>query len=115
MSRLLSNSVRPIAAFGPRRMSKLPDVATLEEQGFVDPIGRVAAWHGISGPAGLPNAIRDRLSALFVEGGRNEAVKRVLDNAGAEPAADWREMTRLIREEGPVIKAMVTELGVRLD
>ena len=76
---------------------------------------RSAAWHGISGPAGLPEAIRDRLSALFVEGGRSEAVKRVLDNAGAEPAADWREMTRLIREEGPLIKAMVTELGVRLD
>ncbi|HPU54168.1 MAG TPA: tripartite tricarboxylate transporter substrate binding protein, partial [Burkholderiaceae bacterium] len=31
--RLQSNSLRPIAAFGPRRMSKLPDVATLEEQG----------------------------------------------------------------------------------
>jgi hypothetical protein len=42
-------------------------------------------------------------------------VKRVLDSAGAEPAADWREMTRLIREEGPLVKAMVTELGVKLD
>jgi tripartite-type tricarboxylate transporter receptor subunit TctC len=116
IARLQAASVKPIAVLGPRRMGKLPEVATFLEQGMVDKIASVSAWHAVLGPAGLPTDIRDRLSSLMVEAGKSDAVRKMLDNAGIdEGAGDWRELDRLYKEEGPVVLAFVKELGVKLD
>ncbi|MBM3527889.1 MAG: tripartite tricarboxylate transporter substrate binding protein [Alphaproteobacteria bacterium] len=49
-----SGAVRPIGVAAKERVSVLPDVPTLGEQGFPDEIG---AWFGLLAPAGTPPAI----------------------------------------------------------
>ena len=51
--------VRALAVAAKVREPTLPDVPTFAEQGFPDVIG--STWFGVSGPAGLPAQILDRL------------------------------------------------------
>jgi tripartite-type tricarboxylate transporter receptor subunit TctC len=54
--------LRAIAALAPKRLPQLPDVPTLEEQGY--PVGFVP-WYGLFGPASMPNDLVTRLNALL--------------------------------------------------
>lgn len=54
--------LRAIAAFAPKRLPQLPDVATLEEQGFQ--VGFVP-WYGLFGQASMPNDMVTRLNTLL--------------------------------------------------
>lgn len=59
MTHVRSGKLRALAIAGPRRISTMPDVATLSEQGVNLTKG---PWTGIIGPANMPKAIVDRLS-----------------------------------------------------
>lgn len=54
--------LRAIAAFSPKRLPQLPDVATLEEQGFS---AGFVPWYGLFGPASMPNDMVTRLNGLL--------------------------------------------------
>ncbi|RYJ04107.1 MAG: tripartite tricarboxylate transporter substrate binding protein [Acetobacteraceae bacterium] len=56
---LRSGSVRGVAMATAERHPAFPEIATFREQGF-DAVSN--SWFGISGPAGLPAAVVDRLS-----------------------------------------------------
>ena len=56
-----SGNVRIIAAAGPRRSKARPDLPTVAESGV--PGFSTGAWWGIIGPAGLPDAIVDKIRA----------------------------------------------------
>ena len=58
-----AGKVRPIAITSARRSTALPDVPTFAEAGYADL--DVPAWYGILAPAGLPDAIAERLAAEF--------------------------------------------------
>lgn len=62
-----SGALRPIGVMGTQRVSSLPDVPTVAEQGFADV--DVAGWFAAIGPKGLPAAqvkrLRDALVAAF--------------------------------------------------
>ncbi len=53
--------VRILAVMSERRIDGWPDVPTIAEQGFPDLVA--STWFGLSGPAGLPAPIADRLHA----------------------------------------------------
>jgi tripartite-type tricarboxylate transporter receptor subunit TctC len=55
--------LRALAVSSRVRIGAMPDVPTLEEAGF--PGFEAVSWHMIVGPAGLPKAIVERLSAEF--------------------------------------------------
>ena len=71
--------VRPVAVTTKTRVSALPDVPTLEEQGF--PNFEIASWYGLWGPAGMPADVVATLNR-----GIAEAVKtpRVMDRVAAQ-------------------------------
>ncbi len=54
--------VRAIAALSKKRLPQLPDLPTLDEQGF--PLGFVP-WYGLFGPASMPPDLVSRLNALM--------------------------------------------------
>ena len=56
---LRQGSVRGVAMATAERHPAFPEIATFREQGF-DAVS--TSWFGISGPAGLPAAVVDRLS-----------------------------------------------------
>jgi tripartite-type tricarboxylate transporter receptor subunit TctC len=104
---VVDGSVRAIAIHGPDRPALLPDVPTLEEQGF--PIGG-QGWIGLAAPGGTPEPILDKLyeaaSATMKE---PEFVKRFYDGLGLQPRYMTRqEFTAFMRtdrvEAGELVK-----------
>jgi tripartite-type tricarboxylate transporter receptor subunit TctC len=61
LSNLQAGTIRPLATMTVARSPKLPDVPTMAEAGYPTVLGGL--WFGLSGPAGLPNDVVDRLSA----------------------------------------------------
>jgi tripartite-type tricarboxylate transporter receptor subunit TctC len=53
--------VRILAVMSERRIPGWPDIPTIVEQGFPDLVA--STWFGLSGPAGLPASVADRLHA----------------------------------------------------
>jgi tripartite-type tricarboxylate transporter receptor subunit TctC len=63
-----------------QRVSGLPNVPTLLEQGF--PANVSSSWQGVLVPAGTPRAIVDKLHAATVKAGANPEVKQRMEEAG---------------------------------
>src|SRR6202051_2103823 len=61
LSNLQAGTIRPLAAMSTARSPMLPDVPTMAEAGYPTVLGGL--WFGLSGPAGLPKDVVDRLSA----------------------------------------------------
>src|ERR1700692_4169583 len=61
LSNIQAGTIRPLAAMSTARLPMLPDVPTMAEPGSPTFLGGL--WFGLSGPAGLPKDLVDRLSA----------------------------------------------------
>ncbi len=100
--------IRAIAVSTAARISSLPDVPTVAEQGF--PGYELNEWNGLYAPAGLPGAVTERLHAAALHALADAGVKQRLEALGAFPvgsspadfaryvAAQREAMARLVRE-----------------
>ncbi len=90
--------LRALAIAGPRRVPVLPNVPTLEEEGFG--IADTSPWYGFMGPAGLPAALVNRIATdtqnLLK---RPDVVQRVTDQGGlVEGEGPEQFAARIVRE-----------------
>ncbi|MEJ8845615.1 tripartite tricarboxylate transporter substrate binding protein [Variovorax rhizosphaerae] len=79
-----AGKLKVLAVTGPRRSTTFPDVPTLEELGIpgFDPVG----WFALFGPAGMPAAVRSKVSAATMDVLRApETVKRI-EELGLTPS-----------------------------
>lgn len=93
-----SGRLRALAVTSERRVADYPNVPTFQEAGY----GRLTAttWFSLSGPAGLPPAIVDRLNAEVRRGLKTPAAQKTLSLDGIE-TFDWDDVvfTRFVRSE----------------
>lgn len=102
----------PLAMMGTQRSSALPDVPTLRELGFTDPLYDTSVWMAALVPARTPAAVVQRLatelrtiatsaevSAMLVERGF-EMMVTTPEQAAAAYRAEFDVVTRRIRELG---------------
>jgi tripartite-type tricarboxylate transporter receptor subunit TctC len=80
---VLAGMLRALGVSTGRRVSTMPDVPTLQEQGVPD--FDVASWYGIAMPAAVPVAIRDRLGAEIVAALNDPGIAQRVRDYGAEP------------------------------
>jgi tripartite-type tricarboxylate transporter receptor subunit TctC len=90
-----------------RRQPSLPNVPAMTE---VIPGFESTAWFGVFGPAKLPPAITEKLSAVIVAGLADLALRERLQNEGAVPVGDTPdEFAAFVREDikhwAPIVKA----------
>jgi tripartite-type tricarboxylate transporter receptor subunit TctC len=78
-----SNGLRAIAAPAPKRVESLPNVPTLEEQGFKDIEGSI--WFGFVAPSGTPKGIVAEFASYFTASIKTSEVKKKLDAVGLYP------------------------------
>jgi tripartite-type tricarboxylate transporter receptor subunit TctC len=78
-----SGKLRAIAVTGTKRHPLIPDVPTFKESGFEGFDG--VQWYGISGPAKLPVAIRDKLNAEINKAIQNPELKERLSAEAISP------------------------------
>ena len=104
-----SGALRPLAISSAQRVPELPDVPTLVELGYPELV--VTTWYSLSGPAGLPKDIIDRLNravniAMGVPKVREHLAQETVETKPMSPD----EMTRFMKGEVdkwvPAVKAM---------
>ncbi|AHV93820.1 Bug family tripartite tricarboxylate transporter substrate binding protein [Bordetella holmesii] len=78
-----AGKLRVLAAATPERLKALPDAPTMAEQGVPD--FTAYAWQGLVAPAGLPQPVKDKLSAELEKTIRSPAVSQKLNDMGVEP------------------------------
>lgn len=81
---MAAGELRGLAVTSPKRSSAAPQLPTMAEAGVPD--FQAVVWHGLSGPAGMPRPIVDRLNASLNKALANPVVVAQLKKAGVAPA-----------------------------
>jgi len=100
--------MRALAILADRRSPGIPELRTAAEQGY--PGMEMAAWAGLFAPAGLPDAIRDRLYAALQAAVTDptvaaQFVAQGVDSALLPPAEFRRYVASEIERWGAVVRA----------
>ncbi|MFN0299774.1 MAG: Bug family tripartite tricarboxylate transporter substrate binding protein [Burkholderiales bacterium] len=108
-----SGRLRALGVMETRRAKNAPEIPTMAESGlpeFVVP----DTWIGILGPAGLPRAIIDRVSAELVKAVNVPDVRAKLEGAGYEISTMGPdELTDSIGKSIDVYRRVVTTAGIK--
>ncbi len=103
--------LRGIAISAPARNPMAPNVPTTTEGGYPSLIA--LNWVGISGPAGLPPAVVERLNAETLAGLRTEIVqRRLLEHAISPTPLGPVEFTAFAQRDVDQIGGMIRALGI---
>jgi tripartite-type tricarboxylate transporter receptor subunit TctC len=99
---------RGLAISAPARLPDYPDIPTFAESGYPDLVATV--WFSLSGPAGLPQPIVERLNAEVRRAMELSDVKDKLRHEGIAPnRLDAKEFTAFVADElrrwGPIVRA----------
>lgn len=106
--------VTAIAITSARRSSLLADVPTIAESGL--PGFAVDTYYGLSAPAGLPPALRQRLNAEVVRAVQSTDARTRLLEDGCEPAGSTpEEYARVIDREIAKWRKVVRDAGIRVE
>ena len=99
---------RGLAISASARLPEYPDIPTFAESGYPDLVATV--WFSLSGPAGLPPQIAERLNAEVRRALELSDVKEKLRHEGITPnRLDAKEFTAFVADElrrwGPIVRA----------
>jgi adhesin HecA-like repeat protein len=108
--------LRAIAVTGEQRMSVLPNVPTMREQGFRDDIFRVTGWIAMAAPAKIPNEVLQRVSAEVRAIVALPETQDRINKMGFIPVGNTPEQFSVIyKNEFPVWERVVKLSGAKLD
>lgn len=114
LQHLKAGRLKALAVASAKRLPQYPDVPTLKELGL-DGV-EVYAWHGLTVPAGTPEAIRAKLTAELQKALANPGVQKALIDFGLEPIpGDAAEMAAFIQSETTRWNALIRERGIKLE
>ncbi|WP_291297662.1 tripartite tricarboxylate transporter substrate binding protein [Elioraea sp.] len=108
LQHMRSGAVRAIAVTAPGRVGLIPDVPTMAELGRPGLTGE--NWVGLSAPAGVPDAVAERIAAVVAEAAALPEVVEKLDAMGLNrapmpPAAFAAMVTQQVANWQPAIRA----------
>jgi tripartite-type tricarboxylate transporter receptor subunit TctC len=83
IAQIRSGRLRPLAALNEKRFAVFPDVPTIAEAGYPGMEGGV--WYGLSGPAGIPRPIVERLAQVMARVVTSPDVQERFATVGAIP------------------------------
>lgn len=113
---LEAGKIKAIGVTGERRMSTLPHVPTLAEQGLKDEAYRVTGWLALAAPAGTPKAVIDRIAAEVRAATRQPDVQARIAAMGFEARDSSPEaFAAVYKQELPVWERLIKQSGAKLD
>jgi tripartite-type tricarboxylate transporter receptor subunit TctC len=100
-----------LAVSSAKRLADRPDLATLDELGYPDMV--TATWHMLSGPAGIPKDVVDRLNREVTAIVKEPQMRKHLEDGAMESRVMTpSELTQYVRDEiakwGPIARAVAT-------
>ena len=106
--------LRALGVSSATRIPALPNVPTIAEAGV--PGYEAIGWNGLTGPAGLPQAVTDRLNADAVKVMKNPDVSKRLSELGLEPRTSTPgEFAGFLKAEVVKWAKVVKDSGARVD
>ena len=106
--------LRMLAITSKARAARWPNVPTAEELGY--PALTAYNWFGISGPAGIPAAVADRINTALVAGLNTPETAERLRDLGAEPNRMSRaEYSAMVASEVSRWAEVVRTAGIKAD
>ena len=109
-----AGKLRALGVTGKARAPQLPTVPTIAEAGL--PGFEVNSWFGVVGPAGMPKAIVDRLSAEFAKAVRMPDVQERLSQAGFTVVGGTPEQFGAhLRADVAGWKRMIEQSGAKIE
>jgi tripartite-type tricarboxylate transporter receptor subunit TctC len=114
VSQIKAGKLKALAVTGEKRVSSLPDVPTLKEQG-VDLA--VTGWHGLFAPPKTPDATLDRLHKETVAAMKDPKFTGALAKDGLElpPNRSRAEFTKYVQDEHAFWGRKLKELKVQME
>ena len=103
----------PLAVAGAQRLTELPDVPTVNEQGFPDL--DVYSWFAAFAPAGTPQPVVQRLQAAIAGAVADPKIRAAFADQGWEAIASTpQQLDHWVREEIPRWQTFVKGSGLEL-
>jgi putative tricarboxylic transport membrane protein len=110
---IAAGKARPIAALTERRLSVLPDVPTIREQGITIPI--IANVRGLLGPPGMSTAAAQYWEDLFARLAKTASWKKyVADNQVEDVFLRGTALTPFFTEQIDAMRGTLGQAGVAL-
>ena len=114
LSLVKAGKLRALAVGTAKRIGMMPDLPTVAELGY--PGFEVSLWMGLLMPAGTPAGIIDRMSKETASALADPAVRKKLEEQGAEPAyMPPAEFSRFVVDETSRFAELVKDVGLRVD
>ncbi len=111
-----AGKIKAIGVSGERRMSILPDVPTLAEQGLKDEAYRVTGWLAIAAPAGTPKPIVQRLADEVRKATQQPDVQTRVAAMGFELKDSSPEaFAEAYKKERPVWERLIKQSGAKVE
>jgi len=107
-TQIKAGKARALAISGASRLADYPDVPTFAESGYPDIVATV--WFSLSGPAGMPQDIVQKLNAEVRRAMETSEVRERLKHDGVVPnRLDAKEFSAFVADElrrwGPIVRA----------
>ena len=114
VGQIKAGKLRALAVTGDKRVSSLPDVPTLKEQGINV---AVTGWHGIFAPPGTPDAILDRVHKDVTTAMKDPKYTGALAKDGLElpPARSRADFAKFVAEEHAFWGKKLKQLNVEME
>ncbi|KQX22294.1 Bug family tripartite tricarboxylate transporter substrate binding protein [Variovorax sp. Root434] len=111
-----SGKIRALGVTGERRMSILPNVPTLAEQGMKDEAYRVTGWLAVAMPAKTPKPIVDRIAEEVRKATQQPDVRERVAAMGFEIKDSSPELFAAAwKAERPVWERLIKQSGAKLE
>lgn len=110
----LSGRARVVGVTGAKRLSSLPDVPTLKEQGIETPSLDSGVWFGLAAPAGTPDAIIAKLNAAANKAVQDKNVVATLAKTDIfVTGGSVQDCESLVRAQLAVWRDLMKKAGVK--
>jgi tripartite-type tricarboxylate transporter receptor subunit TctC len=107
-----SGRLNAIAVTTVQRSPSLPNVPTMQEAGV--PGFVISSGYSFLGPAGLPQAVTDKLNAALAQTVRDPVIRKKLIDMGADPIANTpQEHAAYIRSEVEKWQRVAKSAGIK--
>ncbi len=113
MQHMAAGKIVPLAMMGRERSAALPNVPTLRELGFTDPLYDASVWMALLVPAKTPAAVVQKLGVEVRAIANSPDVRKTLTDRGFEMLVTTPEQAQAnYKAEFEVITRRIRELGI---
>ncbi|MBV8192988.1 MAG: tripartite tricarboxylate transporter substrate binding protein [Alphaproteobacteria bacterium] len=114
VGQIKAGNLKALAVTGEKRVSALPDVPTLKEQG-IDVV--VTGWHGLFAPAKTPAEVLDKVEAAVKQAMKDAKWEAALAKDGLEPPTDRSRahFARFVADEHAFWGRKLKELKIEME